>query len=109
MQTILRTAKENGVKSLAIPSLGVGNHKFPAQESARILCEEIIAFQARNRGKLEYYFVIYDETVYKKFKEVYEQKMDSAPQPKMVSIIILFVIFCEYCLLACMYLCIKDS
>ena len=86
MQAILRTAKENKVKSLAFPSLGGGNLHYPASTSAKILFEEIIAFRARNRNHdITFFCVVFDKATFKDFNKEYAQRINSAPPPKKVS------------------------
>ena len=85
---ILRTAKEKGAKSLAIPSLGVGILNYPAQVSAKILFEEIIAFHARNPGSdVKYYLVVYEKNIHQEFSKEYAQKMNSAPPLQKVNLL----------------------
>ena len=87
VQTILRTAKDEGVQSIAFPSLGVGNLNYPAETSAKILFEEIITFHERNpTSDLKFHFVIYDQSAYLAFSKEYAQKMNSAPAKKKVSL-----------------------
>ncbi len=88
MQAILRTARAEGVQSLAIPSLGVGNLNYPADVSAKILFEEIIAFHGRNpNSNMTFHFVVFDQSAYLEFSKVYAQKMNSASSTKKVGLI----------------------
>ena len=87
IKAILRTAKDEGVQSLAFPSLGVGNLNYPAETSARILFEEIIAFHERNRScNMQFHFVIFDQPAYLEFSKEYARKMNSTQPKSKVSI-----------------------
>ena len=76
VQNILRAAHAKGVASIAIPSLGVGNLHYPADVSARILFDEVMAFHARNPSPIQtFHFVIYQKQVYEAFNKEYVQLM----------------------------------
>ena len=82
MRAVLRTAEKSGAKSLAIPSLGVGSHHFPAQISAKILFDEVIAFQSQNSALgMKFHFVIFDQEVHQEFSKEFAEKM-SSPMPQ---------------------------
>jgi O-acetyl-ADP-ribose deacetylase (regulator of RNase III) len=85
VKAILHTAKQNGVKSLAIPSLGVGNPHYPSQLSAKILFEEVNAFHAQNPGaSMKCHFVIFEQSVYQEFSKEYAQiKSNTFPQTRV--------------------------
>lgn len=83
----MRTAKDNGVTSLAIPSLGVGNLHYPARTSAKILFEEVIEFHTRNPAAgMKYQFVIYDQATHEEFSKEYAEKMSIAVPQRRVSL-----------------------
>ena len=86
VQAILRTAKEKRAKSIAFPSLGVGNLHFPAHVSSKLILEEIIAFHQQNPGCdiQHYYIVAYEESTFQEYNKVYTQKMNSSPPQKKV-------------------------
>ena len=86
VKVILRTAKDNGVKSIAFPSLGVGNLHYPAQVSAKILFEELISFHAKNPGTdMKFFCVVFDQGIHKEFSKEYAKKMNTALPTKKVS------------------------
>ncbi len=82
VRTVLQTAKGKGVKSIAIPSLGVGNLNYPASVSARILFDQVIAFHAQfpNASIQKFHFVIYEKKVYEEFSKEYAQRMNDGAQ-----------------------------
>ncbi len=85
IQTILRTAKEKKVSSIAIPSLGIGNLHFPASVSARIIYEEILSFRGQiPQLSLNYVLVIFESKHYKEFSKVHAQKNDNTKMVKKV-------------------------
>lgn len=76
IQNVLRAAKTKGVSSIAIPSLGVANLNYPANVSAHILFDEVIAFNARNPAAIQkFHFVIYDKGAFQTFNKLYAQRM----------------------------------
>ena len=79
---VLKTANERCVKSIAIPSLGVGNLNYPASVSARILFDEVIAFRAQfpNASIQKFHFVIFEKKVYEEFSKEYAQRMNDGVQ-----------------------------
>lgn len=93
MKVILRTAKQNGVKSLAIPSIGVGKPQYPPKLSANILFEEVLAFHTQNPGvDMKFHFVILDKKVYQEFSEEYAEKTSNIlPQTRVSFTIVIFV------------------
>ena len=85
MQNILRAARAKGVTSIVIPSLGVGNLHYPADVSARILFDEVMAFHARNPSAIQmFYFVIYQKQVYETFNKEYAQLMTGSSTRQQV-------------------------
>ena len=82
MCTVLKTAKEKDVKSIAIPSLGVGNLNYPASVSARILFGEVIAFHTQfpNASLQKFHFVIFEKKVYEEFSKEYARRMNDGAQ-----------------------------
>lgn len=82
VRTVLQTAKGKGLKSIAIPSLGVGNLNYPASVSARILFDQVIAFHAQfpNASIQKFHFVIFEKKVYEEFSKEYAQRMNDGAQ-----------------------------
>ena len=78
MRAVLQAAKEKGVSSIAIPSLGVGNLNYPASVSARILFDQVIAFHAQfpKASLRKFHFVIYEKKTYDEFSKEYARRMN---------------------------------
>ncbi len=88
MKTILRIAEDNGVTSIAIPSLGVGKLHYPAHISAKIILKEITEFQARKPGtNIEFNLVVFDQDHYQEFSKQYAREIGSAqPQKRVIKL-----------------------
>lgn len=73
------------VTSIAVPSLGVANLRYPASVSARILFQEVVTFHARSPGSVQkFIFVIYEKNIYQAFSKEYAQQMsDGAGVPQV--------------------------
>ena len=79
IKTILRTAKNEGASSIAIPSLGVANLAYPCSVSAKILFDEVVSFHARNRTAIQSFtFVIFRDEDHKVFKQEHEARVAKA-------------------------------
>ena len=79
IKTILRTAKNEGASSIAIPSLGVANLAYPCSVSAKILFDEVVSFHAQNRTAIQSFtFVIFRDGDHKVFKQEYEARVAKA-------------------------------
>ena len=85
MKVILQRAKQDGVKSIAFPSLGEGNPRYPPQISAKILFEEVTAFHTENPGTdMKFHFVIFKQSAYQEFSKEYAQiKSNVLPQTRV--------------------------
>lgn len=57
----LKMASENGVKTMAFPSLEAEYYKFPVRRAARIAILEISDFLEENKGIEKVFVVCYDE------------------------------------------------
>ena len=67
---LLEKAKVENVRSIAFPSLGVGNLGYSPTLSAKLICEEIMAFRNRcPESNTKYYLIIFDSKVYDEFKQ----------------------------------------
>ena len=85
MQNLLRAAHAKGLTSIVIPSLGVGNLHYPANVSARILFDEVIAFHTRNPSAIQmFHFVIYKKEDYQAFNKEYAQLMSGGSGSQQV-------------------------
>ncbi len=56
----LRLAEENGVKTIAFPSISTGAYRFPIEKAARIAVHEVREFLAAHPG-MKVYFVCFSE------------------------------------------------
>ncbi len=68
----LKLAVENGIKSVAFPSISTGVYGYPVEEASRVALEEIHHFISKYPGKLDVIkFVLFDDRTY----EAYEHAM----------------------------------
>lgn len=65
-----RVAKENGVKSIAFPSISTGVYRFPVEKAAEIAVREILAFLNNNPDFEKVVVVCYTDDVLKAYKNV---------------------------------------
>ena len=78
IRNILQTAREKGIKSLAIPSLGAANLNYPADRSAQITFEEVMAFRSRYPSAVHSVcFAVYDPEVYRVYSQEYVKAMNT--------------------------------
>ena len=66
----LSLAKENGVKSIAFPSISTGVYRFPVDQAAEIAIREIAAFLENDDTFEKVVIVCYDEDTLKTYKSV---------------------------------------
>ena len=84
VKQILCIGKNMSVSSIAIPSLGLANLGFPANISARILFQEVIAFHAQYPNSIQkFVFVIYEKTVFQAFSKEFADQMSGGSQPQV--------------------------
>jgi O-acetyl-ADP-ribose deacetylase (regulator of RNase III) len=70
MRNALARAREQGVKTLAVPALGAGVAGFSLQRCAEILLDEARAHAAEPTSLEEIRFVLYGEPAYRMFEMV---------------------------------------
>lgn len=64
------------ISSIAIPSLGVANLGYPADVSAKILFQEVIAFHMQFPTTVQkFIFVIFEKNVFQAFSKEYAEQM----------------------------------
>ncbi|HEY8500139.1 MAG TPA: O-acetyl-ADP-ribose deacetylase [Clostridia bacterium] len=72
----LRLAVDNGMKTIAFPSISTGAYRFPLKRAAEIAMREISAFLKENNSIDKVYMVCFDERT----KQAYEEaKMSLKP------------------------------
>ena len=64
----LALAKENGIKTIAFPSISTGVYRFPVDLAAAIAIEQIEKFLAGNPSFEKVVLVCYDEETFKIYK-----------------------------------------
>ena len=76
----LQIAAQNGLKSVAFPAVGTGIAGFPMRECAEIMLDEAIKHVTGSSSIERIYFVLFDDSSLRVFKEVWEdlQKKESA-------------------------------
>ena len=58
----LEVAVENGIRSVAFPSISTGVYHFPLEQAARIAVDEVCRFIEKNPGKLDLVeWILFDE------------------------------------------------
>ena len=66
----LSLAKENGVKSIAFPSISTGVYRFPVEKAAQIALREISSFLKTDDTFEKIVIVCYDEDTLKTYKSI---------------------------------------
>ncbi len=66
----LSLAKENGVKSIAFPSISTGVYRFPVEKAAQIAIREISSFLKTDDTFEKIVIVCYDEDTLKTYKSI---------------------------------------
>jgi O-acetyl-ADP-ribose deacetylase (regulator of RNase III) len=70
----LTEADEHGCESLVIPALGCGVAGFDLHEGARLIAEEIDAYEPTNLSDVR--FIAYSDDEYETLREAAEQALD---------------------------------
>ena len=71
----LELAKQNGIKTIAFPSISTGAYGYPLKEAASIAVDAVDTFLAQNAGVIERIdFVLYDDTAYRVYQELLEKR-----------------------------------
>ncbi len=66
----LSLAKENGIKSIAFPSISTGVYRFPVEKAAEIALREISSFLKTDDTFEKIVIVCYDEDTLKTYKSI---------------------------------------
>ena len=75
MSKALELAKQNGIKTIAFPSISTGAYGYPLKEAASIAVDAVDTFLAQNAGVIERIdFVLYDDTAYRVYQELLEKR-----------------------------------
>ena len=69
----LEVAKENGVRTIAFPSISTGAYRFPFEKATTIALQEIIQFLAQHSLPEEVTLVAFSEKDYEGMKRVYRK------------------------------------
>ncbi|MCD6385426.1 macro domain-containing protein [Candidatus Sumerlaeota bacterium] len=69
----LRLAEENNIKTIAFPAIGTGVGKFPIEECAEIMLQEVSSFLEKSSVIQKVFFVLYGNYAYNTFKKVYDK------------------------------------
>lgn len=69
----LELAKENGIESIAFPSISTGIYKFPVEKASEIAVNEILKFLMDNDDCMEVTMVCFDE----KTKLIYTKALNN--------------------------------
>jgi len=70
----LRVAVENGIRTIAFPSIATGIYHFPVEKAAKIAVSTVAAFLQENEGALDLVvWVLFDENT----KAVYEAAVEN--------------------------------
>jgi O-acetyl-ADP-ribose deacetylase (regulator of RNase III) len=72
----LAVALENGVRSIAFPSISTGAYGFPVEPAARIAISEIMRFLQSDRGIEKVYMVCFDGATYRAYADALEEARD---------------------------------
>lgn len=68
----LLLALENGIKTIAFPSISTGAYRFPLERAAQIAMREIYGFLKQNAGIEKVFMVCFDERTKQAYKEALE-------------------------------------
>ncbi|MBQ2752874.1 MAG: O-acetyl-ADP-ribose deacetylase [Firmicutes bacterium] len=69
----LKLAVENGIESIAFPSISTGVYRFPKALAAEIALNEILTFLKDNKSITLVKLVCFDEDMLKLYKETFER------------------------------------
>ena len=69
----LKLAVENGIESIACPSISTGVYRFPKALAAEIALNEILTFLKDNKSITLVKLVCFDEDMLKLYKETFER------------------------------------
>ncbi|MBU0509127.1 O-acetyl-ADP-ribose deacetylase [bacterium] len=69
----LRLAVENGIRSIAFPSISTGAYRFPVERACQIALREVAAFLGSTDAIERVVFVCFDETTLKAYKSARQE------------------------------------
>lgn len=69
----LKLAVENGIKTIAFPSISTGAYRFPVNRAAEIAVREVKEFIKQNKGIEKVVFVCFDEDTFLIYKSQADQ------------------------------------
>ncbi len=78
----LEIAAETGLRSIAFPAVGTGIARFPLDQCARIMLEEVVAHVGRRTSLQEIRFVLFGEDAEAAFSAEAERQLASAQNSK---------------------------
>ncbi len=65
----LKTAVENGIRTIAFPSISTGIYGYPVEKAAKVAVEEVKRFLDENPGKIdEVYWACFDDRTLKAYE-----------------------------------------
>jgi len=65
----LRLAVENGIKTIAFPSISTGAYRFPVKRAAKIAVTEILRFLSEDNSVEKVYMVCFDRETMRAYEE----------------------------------------
>ena len=68
----LKLALENGIKTIAFPSISTGVYRFPVDKAAQIAVNEIVTFLYEHNEIEQVNMVCFDDVTLKAYKKAYE-------------------------------------
>lgn len=75
-RSCLKLASENGIRTIAFPSISTGVYRFPVEQAAEIAVNEIMNYLYEHDDIEQVNMVCYDDVTYKAFKKAYENAME---------------------------------
>ncbi len=69
----LKLFKQNGLKSIAFPSISCGSYRFPIDQAAKIAIETIQTFLDKEDSDYEVQLVNFDEKTHKQYNRAYKK------------------------------------
>lgn len=66
----LTLAAQNGIRTIAFPSISTGAYRFPLERAARIAVKEVFSFLSYNRGVDKVILICFDKQALEKYNEV---------------------------------------
>jgi len=73
VQNSLERCREMGIKSVAMPAIGMGIAGFPLKEGSKIMLLTVTSFIEQNEVPKEVSIILYDQETYNIFKKTFEK------------------------------------